>query len=111
MKDGCKGDGSCGRREIGECEGECVHEHHSTHNPRSKKIDLKSLGPEATELAQMFNEINDHLISALKTRKKILEKLHKHAADSPKMKEKIDKVLASRHPVLLQFVFGEGSSR
>jgi hypothetical protein len=53
----------------------------------------------------MFDSINDDLVSALKTKKKILEKLHKHAVESPNMKEKMDKVLASRNPVLLQFVF------
>ena len=99
MKDGCKGDGSCGRKEKGECEGDCAHDH------KIKEIDVKSLGPEAEELAKMFDSINDDLVSALKTKKKILEKLHKHAVESPNMKEKMDKVLASRNPVLLQFVF------
>jgi hypothetical protein len=90
MKDGCKGDGSCGRKERGECDGGCAH------------VDVKSLGPDAVELAGMFDEVNDHLVGALKAKKKILEKLN---AASPDVKEKMEKVLSSRHPVLLQFVF------
>jgi len=88
----CKGDGTCGRKERGECDGGCAHEH----------VDVKSLGPEAIELAAMFDSVNDHLVGALKTKKRILEKLN---SASPDEKEKLEKVLSSRHPVLLQFVF------
>jgi hypothetical protein len=103
MKDGCKGDGSCGRKENGECDGGCAHDHHGHHD--HKELDVKSLGPEAVELAKMFDEINDHLVGALKTRKRILEMLHTKSAESPEMKEKLDKVVSTRHLVLVQFVF------
>jgi len=69
-------------------------------------VDVESLGPEAVELAKKFDKVNDNLINALQTRKEILEMLHEKAAKSPEMKEKMDKVVRSRHPVLLQFVFG-----
>jgi hypothetical protein len=100
MKDGCIGDGTCGRKERGECD--CGDEHSHDHG---NKIDIKSLGPEAMELAQMFEEINSHLIAALKARKKILETLHMRAAQSDAMKGRMDKVLSAQHPVLIQFVF------
>jgi hypothetical protein len=111
MKDGCKGDGSCGRKEKGECDGACAHDHHSHEHHGNKhhdpeQIDISSLGPEAIELVSMFDEINDHLVEALKTRKKILEALH-NASKSKELKEKMDKVVSSRHPVLVQFVFSE----
>ncbi len=83
----CAGDHSCG------C---CSHE----------EIDVSKLGPEAVELAKKFDQVNDNLISALKARKEILESVHKMSAD-PEMREKVDKVLGSRHPVLIQFVFGQ----
>ncbi len=86
----CKGDGTCGKKERGECDGGCAH------------VDIKSLGPEAIELAAMFQEVNDHLVGALKAKKRILEKMQ---TASPQEKEKLEKVLSSRHPVLLQFVF------
>ena len=70
------------------------------------EVDLKKLGPEAVELGAMFEEVNTHLLSALKTRQKIIQKLHENAK-TPEMKEKMDQVLASRHPVLLQFVLGQ----
>lgn len=85
--DCCKSEGSCG------C---CCS---------NQEIDISSLGPEAVELAKMFDEVNDNLINALKARKQILELVH--SQQSPEMKEKIDKVLSSRHPVLIQFVFGQ----
>jgi hypothetical protein len=121
MKDGCKGDGSCGKKESGECDGDCAHDHHDhgkTHDPSSghgssggccqthEKIDIKSLGPQAVELAGMFEEINDHLVAALKTRKKIIEKLHVECKDQG-VREKYDVVLNNCHPVLIQFVFGD----
>ena len=117
MKDGCKGDGTCGRKERGECEGDCAHEHTKgsghQHSGDScgcchshEKVDIKYLGPEAVELAGMFEDINGHLVAALKTRKKILEKLHAECKD-PALREKYDKVVNSCHPVLIQFVFGD----
>ncbi|MEW6722771.1 MAG: hypothetical protein AB1324_05915, partial [Candidatus Micrarchaeota archaeon] len=63
-------------------------------------------GPEAEELAKLFDSVNDNLVAALKSRKEILEMLHKNSV-SPEMKEKMEKVLRSRHPVLIQFVFGQ----
>ncbi len=72
-----------------------------------KEIDVEALGPEAVELAKKFAVVNDNLVSALKARKEILEMLHSKASQSPQMKEKLDKVLQSRHPVLIQFVFGQ----
>ncbi|MGV8085171.1 MAG: hypothetical protein ACP5N9_02865 [Candidatus Bilamarchaeum sp.] len=70
-----------------------------------EEIDLKELGKEAVEMGAMFDEVNDHLLKALKTRAKILDSLHNYAK-TPELKEKMDKVLRSRHPVLLQFVLG-----
>jgi len=84
-----------------ECCGGC-HNHHDA----PPEIDVKALGPEAVELANMFEDVNDGLIGALKARQKILELLHEKVK-SPQMKEKLDKVVESRHPVLLQFVFGQ----
>jgi len=72
-----------------------------------EEVDLTALGPEAEELGSMFEELNTHLIDAIKVRQKILETAQKHASESQEKKEKIDKVLRSRHPVLLQFVFGQ----
>ena len=91
--------GECkGKSETGECCGGCSHEH--------QEIDVSSLGPEAVELAGKFEKVNENLVNALKTRKEILEMLHEKSAESPEMKEKLDKVIRSRHPVLIQFVFG-----
>lgn len=98
MKDGCKGDGTCGRKERGECGCGDAHVH---------DLDIAALGPEAVELARLFDEVNSHLVSALKTRRQILEILHKRNAESGQMKKKMDKVLSTRHPVLMQFVFGQ----
>ncbi|MBN1169949.1 hypothetical protein JXA56_02910 [Candidatus Micrarchaeota archaeon] len=75
-------------------------------NCQPKEIDLKELGPEAEELASKFEELNGHILQSLETRHKILEYLHTKAGESQEMKEKLDKVIQSRHPVLLQFVFG-----
>jgi hypothetical protein len=86
-----------------ECCGECSG-HHGHDAP--KEIDVKALGPEAVELAGMFKEVNDGLVSALEARHRILTMLHEKAKD-PKIKEKFDKVIESRHPVLIQFVFGQ----
>jgi hypothetical protein len=72
-----------------------------------EEIDVKALGPEAEELAKKFDDVNSGLVSALKARKEIIEMIHAKAAQSPEMKEKLDKVLSSRHPVLIQFVFGQ----
>lgn len=72
----------------------------------AEEIDLKALGPEAEELAGMFEDVNEHLNEALKARHKILETVHAKASESPEMKEKMEKVIKSRHPVLIQFVFG-----
>lgn len=76
-------------------------------NAPLEEVDLPALGAEAEELGAMFEELNTHLIDAIKTRQKILETAQKHASESQEMKEKMDKVLRSRHPVLLQFVFGQ----
>lgn len=92
----CCGNKSCEDNKAESC-GCCSHE----------KVDVSSLGTEAAELANMFDEINGHLVNALKVRKQILETLHKRASESPEMKEKMEKVLSSRHPVLLQFVLGQ----
>jgi hypothetical protein len=88
-----KGEGECGGHGCGCCARE--------------EIDVKALGAEAIELAGLFDQVNDSLVSALKARKQILEMVHAKASQSPEMKEKIDKVLSSRHPVLMQFVFGQ----
>ncbi|MBU0527309.1 MAG: hypothetical protein ABH983_01475 [Candidatus Micrarchaeota archaeon] len=76
-------------------------------NAPLEEVDLPALGAEAEELGAMFEELNTHLIDAIKVRQKILETAQKHASESQEMKEKMDKVLRSRHPVLLQFVFGQ----
>ncbi|MEW6749053.1 MAG: hypothetical protein AB1295_05080 [Candidatus Micrarchaeota archaeon] len=94
MGEHCKGKG-----ESGECCGGCHHH---------EEVDVSSLGPEAMELAKKFEKVNDGLVSALQARQEILHMLHEKAAESPEMKEKMDKVIHSRHPVLLQFVFGSG---
>ncbi len=70
-------------------------------------VNMEELGPEAVELDRMFRDVDSHLVSALKARKTILETLQKRAAESPEMKEKMDKVLGAQHPVLIQFVFGQ----
>ena len=75
-------------------------------NCKPKEINLKELGPEAEELAAKFNELNDYLTKALETRHKILQDVHAKANQSLEMREKMDKVIQSRHPVLIQFVFG-----
>ncbi len=87
----------------GKAEGECGG--HGCGCCQMQEVDVKSLGPEAVELAKRFDEVNVNLVNALKARKEILEMLHK-GSKSPKTKEKFDKVLASRHPVLIQFVLG-----
>lgn len=84
-----------------ECCGGC-HGHHEA----PPEIDVKSLGPEAVELARMFQEVNDGLVGALKARQGIIEMLHEKGK-SPELKAKLEKVVESRHPVLLQFVFGQ----
>jgi hypothetical protein len=92
------------------CEGgECKEESdcHGCGCCSREEIDVDSLGPEMVELAKLFDEVNDNLLNALKARKQILESVHEKASQSPEMKEKIDKLLSSRHPVLLQFVFGQ----
>ncbi|MFN7990971.1 MAG: hypothetical protein U0R44_02315 [Candidatus Micrarchaeia archaeon] len=94
-KDSCcsdKGEKECGGHACGCCSGHA-------------EIDVSTLGPEAVELAKKFEMVNDNLVSALKARKDILEMVH--TAKSPEIKEKLDKVLTSRHPVLIQFVFGQ----
>jgi hypothetical protein len=94
----CKEDEKDCSKDDGDCCGGC-------HEP-AEEINLKELGPEAEELAGMFDEVNDHLNEALKARHKILETVHAKASESPEMKEKLEKVIKSRHPVLIQFVFG-----
>ena len=71
-----------------------------------KEINLKELGSEAEELASQFEELNGHLIKSIETRHKILEYLHNKVGENQELKEKFDKVIQSRHPVLIQFVFG-----
>jgi hypothetical protein len=94
-----------GHCKKGKSEDECCGGCHS-HHEAPKEIDVKALGPEAVELAKMFVEVNDGLVGALKARQKIIEMLHEKAK-TPEMKKKLDKVIDSRHPVLLQFVFGQ----
>ena len=95
-------DGHCRKgKSESECCGGC-----SGHHDAPKDIDVKALGPEAVELAKMFEDVNDNLVGALKTRARILEMLHEKSK-SPGMKAKLDKVIESRHPVLIQFVFGQ----
>ena len=94
MEGGCKKG-----KDEDECCGGC-HAHH-------EEVDVTSLGPEAVELAAKFEKVNDGLVSALKARQEIIEMLHSEASKSPGMKEKFDKVVGSRHPVLIQFVFGQ----
>lgn len=74
-------------------------------NCKPKEIDVNALGPESVELAKMFEDLNNHLNNSLEARHKILEYLHKNNK-SQEIKEKFDKVIESRHPVLIQFVFG-----
>ena len=71
-----------------------------------EEVDVSSLGPEAVELAKKFEKVNENLVNALQARKEIHEMLHEKSTESPEMKEKMEKVIKSRHPVLLQFVFG-----
>jgi arsenate reductase-like glutaredoxin family protein len=71
-----------------------------------EEVNLKELGPEAEELAKMFDEVGANLESALRKRKQILEKIDERSSESPEMKEKMEKVLRSRDPVLIQFVLG-----
>jgi hypothetical protein len=88
----------------GKDEEECCGGCHGHEAP--KEIDVGSLGPEAVELAKMFGEVNDSLVTALKARQMILALLHENSKN-PELKEKLDKVIESRHPVLIQFVFGQ----
>ncbi len=67
-------------------------------------IDISKLGPEAVALDKLFGEMNEHLISALKVRKSILETLHSHPSEETK--EKLERVIEAQHPALRQFVFG-----
>ena len=73
---------------------------------KPKEIDVKALGPEAEELAAKFEELNENLVKSIETRHKILEYLHTKVGEDQELKEKFDKVIQSRHPVLIQFVFG-----
>ncbi len=91
----------CCKDEAGE--GECCSD---CNCEPVEEIDLKELGPEAEELGKMFEDVNEHLNEALKARHKILETVHAKASESEEMKEKFEKVIKSRHPVLIQFVFG-----
>lgn len=84
-----------------ECCGGCHN-----HDEAPQEIDVKALGPEAIELAKLFEDVNDSLVGALKTRARILALLHEKS-QSPEVKGKLAKVVESRHPVLLQFVFGQ----
>ncbi len=97
----------CGEKE--DCEKECEGEGGGCCGGcgSHEEVDVSALGPEAVELAKKFDQVNDSLISALKARKEILEMLHEKASQSAEMKEKMDKVISSRHPVLVQFVFGQ----
>jgi len=94
-----------GHCKKGKTEDECCGGCHGRHGA-PEEVDVKALGPEAVELARMFEQVNDNLVGALKARQGILELLHEKAK-TPAMKEKLDKVIDSRHPVLLQFVFGQ----
>lgn len=108
MSDDCCKGGSCEAEKdccSGKAESECGG-HSCGGCGMPEEIDVKALGPEAEELAKKFDEVNVGLVNALKARKEILELIYKNA-QSPDMKEKMDKVLASRHPVLIQFVFGQ----
>lgn len=91
--------GDCKGKEAGECCG-------GTCSQEQKEIDVSSLGPEAVELAEKFERVNENLVNALQVRKEILEMLHEKSTESSETKEKLEKVIKSRHPVLLQFVFG-----
>ena len=71
-----------------------------------KEVDIEKLGHEAKELAHLFNKVSENLTSALKLRKEILALINENSKD-PEMKEKIDLVLGTRHPVLIQFVLGD----
>lgn len=73
-------------------------------------LDARQLGPEAAELAKMFNSVNDSLVAALEMRHRILDTIHRNSAKSAELKEKMDKVVGAQHPVLVQFVFGDGAS-
>ena len=86
----CQDDSSCGSG--GGC---CRHQ------------EMDSLGPEAVEIANLFEQVNGHLTSALSLRRQILETLHQKIGESPEMKEKMDKLIGSMHPVLVQFIFGQ----
>jgi len=94
MEDHCTGKGK-----DGECCGGC-HSHH-------EETDVSGLGPEAVELAKLFSEVNDNLVNALKMRAKIQQMVHEKSSQSPELKGKMAKVVESRHPVLIQFVFGD----
>lgn len=84
-----------------ECCGGCHHDHEAP-----PEIDVEALGPEAVELAKMFQDVNDGLVGALKARQGILEMLHEKGK-APELKAKLEKVVESRHPVLIQFVFSQ----
>jgi hypothetical protein len=94
-----------GHCKKGKSKDECCGGCHN-HDDAPPEIDVKALGPEAIELAKLFEDVNDSLVGALRTRARILELLHEKS-QSPEMKEKLAKVIESRHPVLLQFVFGQ----
>jgi hypothetical protein len=93
------GENCTGKGKEGGCCGGC----HSRH----EDVDVSSLGPDAVALAKLFTEMNDNLVNALKAKAKILQMVHEGSSKSPQMKEKIAKVVESRHPVLIQFVFGD----
>ena len=69
----------------------------------SKEIDSSKLTKEGKILLELFDKVNEDLISALKGRKEIIEKLQK---TSDKTRTEYDEILRSRHPVLIQFVLG-----
>ncbi len=96
-----------GQCKKGKPEGECCGGCSGHAGEHVQEIDVSALGPEAVELAKLFDDVNSNLVSALKARARILQLVHEKSAQSPEMKEKIDKVLSSRHPVLMQFIFGQ----
>lgn len=90
-------DDCCGGKEKESCGSGCAC---------GSELDVEKLGVEAKEMAHLFNKVSENLTNELKLSKEIVAKIHEYS-DDPEIKEKMDLILATRHPVLIQFVLGQ----
>lgn len=72
-----------------------------------EEMSLDELGSEAKEVAALFEEVDNHLVNAFKSRKKLIEAMHKHVNESPHLKGEVEKVIKTRNRDLVSFVLGD----